>query len=69
MVLNPDECSFTVLGVEDEPQIDCGNETLENSEQEKVWCYYRQQTQLFNITKNANSRFNALTTVQKYMTT
>ena len=40
MVLNLDECSFTVLGVEDEPQTDCENETLENSKQEKVSCYY-----------------------------
>ena len=46
MVLNPDKCSFVLLGVDDELQ-----------------------TNLSNITKDANIKFNALTRVQKYMTT
>ena len=38
MVLNPDKCSFMLLGVDDELQTNlvCGNEILENSIQEKV---------------------------------
>ena len=38
MVLNPDKCSFLFLGVNDELQTDkvCWNETLKNSNQEKV---------------------------------
>ena len=38
MVLNPDKCSFMLLGVDDELQTNlvCGNETLKNSKQEKV---------------------------------
>ena len=38
MVLNPDQCSFMLLGVDDELQTNmvCGNETLKNSKQEKV---------------------------------
>ena len=38
MVLNPDKCSFILLGVDDELQTNlvCGNETLKNSKQEKV---------------------------------
>ena len=37
MVLNPDKCSFMLLGVDDELQINlvCGNETLKNSKQQK----------------------------------
>ena len=37
-VRNPDNCSFMVLGVDDELQTNlvCGNETLKNSKQEKV---------------------------------
>ena len=35
MVLNPDKCSFMLLGVDDELQTDlvCGNETLKNRKQ------------------------------------
>ena len=35
MVLNPDKCSFMLLGVDDELQtkLVCGNETLKNSKQ------------------------------------
>ena len=38
MVLNPDQCSFMLLGVDDGLQTNmvCGNETLKNSKQEKV---------------------------------
>ena len=36
--LNPDQCSFMLLGVDDELQTNlvCGNETLKNSKQEKI---------------------------------
>ena len=38
MVLKPDKCSFILVGAGSELQTDvvCGNETLENSKQEKV---------------------------------
>ena len=38
MVLNPDKCSFMLLGVDDELQTNlvCGNETPKSSKQEKV---------------------------------
>ena len=75
MVLNPDKCSFMLLGVDDELQTNlvCGNETLKNSKQEKVVGVtidnkLNFKTHLLNITKNANIKFNALTRVQKYMT-
>ena len=75
MVLNPDKCSFMLLGVDDELQTNlvCGNETLKNSKQEKVLGVtidnkLNFKTHLLNITKNANIKFNALTRVQKYMT-
>ena len=76
MVLNPDKCSFMVLGVDDELQTNlvCGNETLKNSKQEKVLGVTIDNklnfaTHLSNITKNANIKFDALTRVQKYMIT
>ena len=76
MVLNPDKWSFMLLGVVDELQTNlvCGNETLKNSKQEKVLGVTVDNklnfaTHLLNITKNANIKFNALTRVQKYMTT
>ena len=52
----------------------CGNETLKNSKQEKVLGVAIDNklnfaTYLSNIPKNANIKFNALTRVQKYMTT
>ena len=52
----------------------CGNETLKNSKQDKVlWVTIDKKlnfaTHLSSITKNANIQFNALTRVQKYMTT
>ena len=50
MVLNPDKCSFMLLGVCDElkTKFVCGNETLKNSKQEKVLGV--------NITKNSISQ-------------
>ena len=38
IVLNPDKCSFMLLGVDNELQTNlvCANETLKNSKQEKV---------------------------------
>ena len=69
MVLNPDKCSFMLLGVDDELQTNlvCGNETLKNSKQEKD-NKLNFKTHLLNITRNANIKFNALRRVQKYMT-
>ena len=76
MVLNLDKCYFMLLGVDDKLQnnLVCGNETLKNSKQEKVIGVTIDNklifaTHLSNITKNANIKFNALTTIQKYMTT
>ena len=76
MVLNPDKCSFILLGVDNELQTNlvCGNETLKSGKQEKVLGVTINNklnfaTHLSNITKNANIKFNALTRVQKYMTT
>ena len=75
MILNPDKCSFMLLRADDELQINlvCGNETLKNSKQEKVLGVTIDNKlsfamHLLNITKNANIKFNALTRVQKYMT-
>ena len=68
--------SFILLGVDDELQTNlvCGNETLENSKQEKVLGVTIDNklnfaTHLLNITKNATTKFNALTRVRKCMTT
>ena len=65
-----------LLGVDDEllTNLVCGNETLKNSKQEKVLGVTADNnlnfaTYLLNITKNTNIKFNALTRVQKYMTT
>ena len=76
MVLNPDKCSSMLLGVDDEPQTNlvCENENLKNSKQEKglgvtIENKLNFATHLSNITKNVNIKFNALTRVQKYMTT
>ena len=64
MVRNPDKCSFTLLGVDDELQTNlvCGNETLQNSKQEKVLGITIENKlnfapHLLNITKNANIKF------------
>ena len=51
----------------------CGDEILKNTKQEKVLGVtldkFNFATHLLNITKNVNEKFNALTRVQKYMTT
>ena len=72
MVLNPDKCSFMLLSVDDE--LVCRNETLKNNKQEKVLGIIIVNKlnfviHLLNITKNFHSKFNALTRVQKYMST
>ena len=76
MVLNPDKCSFILLGVDNELQTNlvCGNETLKSGKQEKVLGVTINNklnfaTHISNITKNANINFNALTRVQKYVST
>ena len=75
MVLNPEKCSFMLLGIDDSFQTNlvCGGELLKNTKQEKVLVLTLDNklnfaTHLLNITKNANKKFNALTRVQKYMT-
>ena len=67
MVLNPDKCSFMLLGVDDELQTNlvCGNKTLKNSKQEKVLGVTIDNKlnfakHLSNITKKANIKFIAL---------
>ena len=69
-VLNPDKCSFMLLGVDDELQTNlvCGYETLKNRKQEKLLGVTIDNkpdfaTYLSNITKNADIKFNALTRV------
>ena len=76
LVFNPGKCSFMLVGVDDELQVNlvCGNETLKNSKQEKALGVTIDNklnfaTHLSNIPKNANIKFNALTRVQKYITT
>ena len=66
MVLNPDKCCFTLLGVDDELRTNLvsGDETLKNSKVEKVLGIIIDNklnfaTHLLNITKNANIKFNA----------
>ena len=65
MVLNPDKCYFTLLGVDDELRTNLvsGDETLKNSKEEKVLGIIIDNklnfaTHLLNITKNANIKFN-----------
>ena len=72
MVPNPDKCSFMLLGVDDELQTNlvCGNETLKNSEEEKVLGVTIHNklnfaTHLSNIIQGANIKFKALTRVQQ----
>ena len=76
MVLNPDKCSFRLLGVDDSLQTNliCCDEILKNAKQEQVLGVTLDSklnfaTYILNITKNANKKFNALTRVQKYFTT
>ena len=74
MVCNPGKRSFMLLGVDDPLQTSLvwGDQILEKTIQEKVVGVtdnkFNFATHLLNITKNAN-KFNALTWVQKYMTT
>ena len=75
MVLIPDKCSLMLLGVDKSLQTNlvCGDEILKNTKQEKVLGVTLENklnfaTQLLNITKNTNKKFNALARVQKYMT-
>ena len=70
MVLNPEKCSFMLLGVDEELQTNlvCGNESLKNIKQEKVLGVtidnkVNFETYLSNITKNTNIKFNALTSM------
>ena len=77
MVLNPDKCSFMLLGVD----IIINKLTwcvvlklLKTVKKEKVLGATTDnklnfETHLSNITKNVNIKFNALARVQKYMTT
>ena len=66
MVLNPEKCSFMLLGVDESLQTNlvCGDEILKNKKQEKVLGVTLDNklnfaTHLSNITKNANNKFNA----------
>lgn len=75
MVLNLEKCSFILLGVDDELLTDptCRTENPKYSNQKKVSGVTFDNklnfaTHLVNITKNANSKFNALTRVQNYTT-
>ena len=75
MVPNPEKTSFMLLGVDDPLQTNLvwGDQIFEKTMQEKVLGVTLDNklnfaTHLLNITKNAN-KFNALTWVQKYMTT
>ena len=66
MVLNPEKCSFMLLGVDESLQTNlvCGDEILKNKKQEKVLGVTLDNklnfaTHLSNITKNASNKFNA----------
>ena len=68
MVLNPDKCSFMLLGVDDSLQINlvCDDEILKHTKQEKVLGVAFDNklnfaTHLLNITKNAKKKFSAIT--------
>ena len=76
MILSLDKFSFVLLGVDDSLQTNlvCGDEILKNTKQEKVFGVTLENQlnlaiHLLNITKNGNKKFNALTRVQKCMTT
>ena len=76
MVLNPDECSFMFLGVDNLLQTNMvsGDEILKNTTQEEVFGVklgnkLNFAKHLLNITISINNKFNAFTRVQKYMTT
>ena len=61
------------VGVLLQTNLACGDEILKNTKQEKVLGVtldkFNFVTHLLNIIKNVNKKFNALTRVQKYMTT
>ena len=64
MILNPDKCSFMLLGVDDSLQTNlvCGDEIVKNAEQEKMLGVTLDNklnftTHLLNITKNCNKKF------------
>ena len=65
MVLNPEKCSFMLLGVDDSFQTNlvCGDQILKKAIQKKVLGVTDNKvnfaTHLLNINKNA-SKFNAL---------
>ena len=76
MVLNPDNSSLMLLGVDDSLQTNlvCGDEVLKNTKQEEVSGVTLDNkinlaTHLLNITKNSNKTFIVLKWVQNYMTT
>ena len=76
MVLNPEKRSFMLLGVDDSLQTNlvCGDEMLKNTKRENVFGVTLSNklnfaTHLLSITENTNKKFNALTRVQKYITT
>ena len=76
MVLNPDKCSFILLGVDDslKAKLVCSDEVLKSTKQEKVLGVTLDNklnfdTHLLNINKNANKKFNTLTRVQNDMNT
>ena len=72
MVLNPDECSFMLLGVNDELQIDSvfGNETLKNSKQEKVCLLLTTNSTLQRIKETSLKMLTAnLTDQQEFKST
>ena len=67
-ILNPEKCSFILLGVDDLLQTNLvwGDEILKNTKQEKVLGVTLDNkltfaTHLLIITENANKKFNALT--------
>ena len=76
MALNPDKCSFILLGVDDSLQTNLvfDDEILKNTKQKKVLGVALDNrltfvTHLLNITKNTNKKFNVITRVSKYMFT
>ena len=72
MVLNPDECSFMLLGVNDKLQIDSvfGNETLKNNKQEKVCLLLTTNSTLQRIKETSLKMLTAnLTDQQEFKST
>ena len=76
LVLNSDKCLFMLLGIDDKLQTDLvfRKETFKSSKQEQVLDVTIDNKLKFarhsaNITKNANSKFNGLKKVKKYVNT